>query len=285
MISRTPDELANEIRMNRKQFSGTFLIVEGRDDRLFMDQYISATTCKIEVANGKNNVCDVIDILDNDGFDGALGLIDADLDRICGTQHRSGNLVIPECHDLMTMLVCSPALDRTVREFGSRPKLEAFDEILLDALIDRALLIGYLRLFSKMEGLNLRFDGLNYSTWIDRLTFAPDTAKLIRAVKNHSQGHDLSSRTLEEGMRELYTAGLDPLEVCNGTDLVEILSIGLRKLLGNNSAQKVKPEALKASLRLAFSEQDFRLTGLKRDIEKWQDNTAGYQVMRSDLTR
>ncbi len=271
--------------MNRKQFSGTFLIVEGRDDRLFMDQYISATTCKIEVANGKNNVCDVIDILDNDGFDGALGLIDADLDRICGTQHRSGNLVIPECHDLMTMLVCSPALDRTVREFGSRPKLEAFDEILLDALIDRALLIGYLRLFSKMEGLNLRFDGLNYSTWIDRLTFAPDTAKLIRAVKNHSQGHDLSSRTLEEGMRELYTAGLDPLEVCNGTDLVEILSIGLRKLLGNNSAQKVKPEALKASLRLAFSEQDFRLTGLKRDIEKWQDNTAGYQVMRSDLTR
>jgi len=114
MIQVYPHEIANEIRMTRSQYSGAFLIVEGRDDRLFMASFISHSTCTIEVAQGKQNVCDVIDILDEDNFDGVLGLIDADLDRIEGSQERSQNLVMPECHDLMMMLVSSPSLDRVL---------------------------------------------------------------------------------------------------------------------------------------------------------------------------
>ena len=122
MIHSISYEIANEIRMRRSQFSGTFLIVEGRDDRLFMEHFISLSTCKIEVAKGKQNVCDVIDILDQDNFDGVLGLIDADFDRIEQIQYKSQNLVMPECHDLIMMLVRSPTLDRTLTELGSLTK-------------------------------------------------------------------------------------------------------------------------------------------------------------------
>ena len=111
--------------MTRTQFSGSFLIVEGRDDRLFMVRFVALETCEIRVAYGKQNVCDVIDILDEDLFSGALGLIDADFDRIEGISSRSQNIVMPECHDLMTMLVCSPALTRVARELGSEEKLES----------------------------------------------------------------------------------------------------------------------------------------------------------------
>ena len=45
VIYRTADEIANEIRMTRSQFSGVFLIVEGQDDRLFMQSFISQVTC------------------------------------------------------------------------------------------------------------------------------------------------------------------------------------------------------------------------------------------------
>ena len=184
---------------------------------------------------------------------------------------------------ITTVLCYSATSGSSVADCGKPCRVD-MGNVGLNALVDRALSIGYLRLFSKREELNLRFDGLNYSTWLDRVTFTPDMAKLIDAVKNQSQRHDLSSRVLQEGVKELHEAMLDPREVCNGTDLVEILSIGLRSMLGNNDAKKVASEVLMSSLRLAFSEQDFRSSILNRDLEEWQHNSPGFQVIKSELT-
>ena len=279
VIHRTADEIANEIRMTRSQFSGVFLIVEGQDDRLFMQSFISQVTCTIEVAEGKENVCRVITILDEDNFNGALGIVDADFDRIEGSLDRGPNLVMPECHDLIAMLVCSLALDRTLVEFGSRPKLESFGENVLQALIDRALPLGCLRLYSLREELTLRFRGLDYSAWIDRPSFIANTHKLIEEVKNISQRHDLSSGVLAAGVEDLHSSKYDPREMCSGTDLIEILSIGLRGALGNNNAGQVNVERLKSSLRLAYSEQHFWMSSLCKDIKNWQDAKTLFQVL------
>ncbi len=143
-----PVAKANEIRMKRSLYKGSFFLVEGRDNRLFMHHFIGSQ-CKIEVTQGKNAVCEVIEILDNDNnFTGALGMVDADFDRIEGKQDRGPNIVMPECHDLETMLICSPALDRVLVEFGSQEKLEDFEEDVLGALLKRALPAGHLRLYS-----------------------------------------------------------------------------------------------------------------------------------------
>ena len=94
------------------------------------------------VVQGKQNVCEVVRILDNDNFDGVLGLVDADFDRIEGVPARGPNIVMPEYHDLETMLLCSQALDRILVEFGSQDKIDDFGENVLDALINRALPAG-----------------------------------------------------------------------------------------------------------------------------------------------
>lgn len=283
MIEPTSNELANEIRMRRALFRGVFLIVEGRDDRLFMEHFISPSTCEIEVAQGKQNVCEVIDILDAGNFDGVLGLIDADFDRIEGIPDRSRNLVKPDTHDLIMSMVDSPALDRVLTEHGSQEKLKAFGESVLKALRERALLVGYLRLHSLRERLRLRFRGLDFSAWIDRSSFEPDTLTLIRTVKNRSQRHDLPDNALEAAIERLSSFNYDPNEICNGTDVIEILSIGLRGALGNRSARQVESELLKSSLRLAFSEQDFRSSNLRKDIAKWQEQKPGFQVLKDNL--
>ena len=283
MIQPTSHEIANEIRMTRSQYTGAFLIVEGRDDRLFMASFISQSTCTIEVAQGKQNVCNVIEILDEDNFDGVLGLIDADLDRIEGSPKRGQNLVMPECHDLIMMLVSSPALDRVLTEFGSRNKLKTFEENVLEALFERALPVGYLRLHSLREKLNLQFRGLNYSAWISRSSFVANTTELIRRVKNLSHRHDLSSPGLANAIAELHKSHYDPCEICNGTDVIEILSIGLRGVLGSKSAGEVGAESLKSFLRLAYSEQHFRSSSLKKDIEKWQSQNPEFQILRSNI--
>ena len=283
MIHLTPHEIANEIRMTRSEYTGAFLIVEGQDDYQFMVNFISLSTCTIEVARGKQNVCDVIDILDEDNFNGVLGLIDADFDRIEGGQQRSQNLVMPECHDLDMMLVSSPALDRILTALGSRDKLETFQEDVLKALMERALPLGYLRLHSLRERLNLRFRGLRYSAWIDRSSFEPNTTKLINTVKNHSQRQDLSSSDLAIAIEELQDSNYDPYEMCNGADVIGILSVGLRRVLGTKDAGEVGEELLKMSLRLAYSEQHFRSSSLRKDIETWQRRNHGFQILRSDI--
>ena len=279
MIHRTADEIANEIRMTRSQFLGVFLIVEGRDDRLLMQSFVSTETCTIEVAEGKENVCSVVAILDEDHFDGVLGIVDADFDRVEGIADRGPNLVMPECHDLMAMLVRSPALDRTLGEFGSRPKLESFREDVLEALVARALPLGYLRLYSLRAQLPLRFSGLDYSAWVDRPTFGVSTQKLIEEVKNLSQRHDLSSSELAADVEDLENLNYDPREICSGTDLVGILSIGLRGTLGSNNATQVSSERLKSALRLAYSTQHFLQSELFKDIKKWQDGKTRFQVL------
>ena len=270
--------------MTRTQFSGSFLKVEGRDDRLFMVRFIALETCEIRVAYGKQNVCDVIDILDEDLFSGALGVIDADFDRIEGISSRSQNVVMPECHDLMTMLVCSPALTRVARELGSEEKLESLGKTILESLIEIALPIGYLRLHSIRAGLNLRLMGLTYSRWIDTRSFQADTGKLIEAVKNHSQKQNLASDVLEKAIADLQSARYDPRELCVGTDLVEALSIGLRGALGSKRARDIRGELLGSNLRLAYSDVEFKASTLMRDIEQWQSQNPRFQVLRSNLT-
>lgn len=281
MIRRTAHEIANEIRMRRSQFSGTFLVVEGRDDRLFMEGYTSSLSCQIDVADGKDNVRCVIDILDRHAVYGVLGIIDADFDRLLGSSKRSKNLIMPEGHDLITMLVSSRALDGVLREYGSRRKIQKFGGCILDALIERALPLGYLRLYSLQEGLDLKFSNVNYSAWIDNASFEANTTKLITEVKNRSQRHDLCSTTLAKVIKELHSCNHNPYEICNGTDLVEILSVGLRRALGNKKPSQVTGEVLKTSLRLEYSNQDFKLSKLSRDIQQWEKGRPDIQVLGS----
>ena len=171
MIRRRPAVLANEIRLRRSQHKGAFLVVEGRDDRLFMERFTCPDECKIIVVQGKENVLDVIEILEDDEFVGALGLIDSDFDRIEEIRHPSINIVTPEFHDLETMMLCSPALDRVLIEFGNKTKLENVQKNTLNELIERALPVAYLRLYSVREQLCLKFSRLRYSTWINPSSF------------------------------------------------------------------------------------------------------------------
>ena len=280
MIRRAPHDIANTIRMSRSQDPRTVIIVEGRDDRLFMERHTSELACRVEVAEGKENVCEVLAILENDDFYGSLALIDADFDRIEDVHYRSDNILMPKHHDLIAMLLSSPALTEIMREFGSRPKLERFEENILQALIDRALPIGYLRLLSARNQLGLRFHGINYASWVDRISFLANTDALIEEVKNKSQRHDLSSVILRDGVNELYNAEYDPFEICSGTDLIEILAVGMRGVLGNNEATEVNADELKKSLRLAYSEQYFEVSNLRQDIETWEGRNTGFQVLR-----
>ena len=219
-------------------------------------------------------------LLEKENYQGIIGLVDADFERIDTQQNSITNSVMPQYHDLETMLICSLALDRVLVELGSQSKLDGFDENVLDALISRALPIGYLRLYSLRNALNLKFKDLNYSAWIDRKTFQVSITRLIKEVKNNSQRQDIPSDLLEKSIRELKDSRHDPREICNGTDLIEILCIGLKRKLGNGNDSTVNAAVLRQSLRLAYSDQDFWASPLREAISNWEDQAAGFQILR-----
>jgi hypothetical protein len=279
MIRRRPVVIANEIRMKRSQLPGSFLVVEGRDDRLFCERFVDASV-NIVVAEGKEDVSEVIRILDEDHFPGVIGMVDADFDRIEGNEWASANLILLDTHDLETMLIRSSALDRVLVEFGSREKIETFGRDVREALIVAAIPIGCLRLHSQRAELNLRFQGITYSRCINQQSLEMNWTALIDEVKNRSQRPELSSDELDAAIRTLKFLEYDPWQICSGHDLVSILSVGLRRILGTNSAAAVSDEVLRRSLRLAYHDNEFSNSQLAARFREWEVLNPGYRILR-----
>ena len=278
-MSRKPIVKANEIRMKRQHHNGCFLIVEGRDDRLFFEQFIDADACKVVVADGKPNVAEVISILDADRFPGVVGVVDADFDHIEGIEQESDNVIVLETVDLEALLIQSPALDRVLVELGSAAKIAKFGKDVRKALLEATQTIGCLRLHSMRAELSLTFQKINYAECIDETSLTVDVHCLVREVKNRSSRFDLRCQDLVHSIDAIQLSLEDPWLVCYGADMVTLLAFGLRKTLGTNNSQAVAPDVLRMSLRLAFQRSDLNKSQLVSDLHDWTARNSGFSVL------
>jgi hypothetical protein len=257
-------------------------VLEGSNDKLFYGRFFNATACKPVLAYGKANVCEVLRILDADNFQGALGVVDADFDVLDGISANSPNIICGDCHDVEAMLIRSPALDHLLREFGSEQKIEAFrlrtERDIRSTLLKAATPLAYLRWYSLKLNLALRFEDLQLSQFVDRDTLDVDVPRMIIAVQNHSQRQDLDSGNLETGVLALQDVNHDAWQLCNGQDLLAVLSIGLRSALGSQRALTVGIEELRRSLRLAFSEADFAASTQYHHIHAWEELNRPFRI-------
>ena len=62
-MNRSPSVRANSVQLKRQEHGGSFLVVEGRDDRLFFEKFVDREYCWVIVADGKQNVAEVVGIL------------------------------------------------------------------------------------------------------------------------------------------------------------------------------------------------------------------------------
>lgn len=127
----TGDILANSVRMERQQYAGSFLVVEGTTDAAFFRAYIDGEACRIIVADDKAKALEILEILNSDSFDGAVAIVDADFDRIVGSDNPPRNVFLTDQHDLDCMLLMSPALDKLVEE-------SALASVLRSSRVDKA---------------------------------------------------------------------------------------------------------------------------------------------------
>jgi hypothetical protein len=281
------DRVANQIRLRRSIYQGTFLLVEGGSDKAFYERFVEKSVCEIVTVSGKPSsklrVINVLKILEESNFQGVLAIVDADFDRLTTLQNNSYNLLYTDTHDLETMLINSPAFNKVLSEFGSEEKILKFNQDVRLAILESSVLVGYLLWISQRDDLNLTFDGITFSKFINEENLQIDELKLIREVKNKSQAFSLKDEDLQQRMNNAKKNNHDPWQVCCGHDFVEILSLGLRKAIGSNKASDVEPVSLERNLRLAYEEIYLCKTQLYINIHNWEDNNQPFKVLRGSM--
>ena len=265
--SLTADREANAIRLERGSFPGVFLLVEGSTDKLFYSNLVNEKQCRIVVtiagSSRKKRAIEVLTVLEKSDFPGILAIVDADFDHLESIVYTNQNLFLTDTHDSETMMLRSSALERVLAEYGSEDKISALPQDVRTLLLNAGMSIGYLRWTSQKDGLNLTFEGIKFSKFLDEKSLILDEIKLIQTVKDKSQNWDLKSDRLIQQIASQY----DPWQVCCGHDLVKILSIGLQRVLGT---VRKEPEDLETSLRLTYRPQDFLETQLCQNLKEWE---------------
>jgi hypothetical protein len=280
----TVDRVANQIRLRRSTYSGTFLLVEGSSDKTFYERFVDKLSCELVITAGKpsskQRAIAILEILEKSNFRGVLAIVDADFDRLQNTSVTSPNLLRTDTHDLETMLIQSPALEKVISEFGSEEKITQLNRDIREVLISVCIAIGYLRYISQSDGLNLTFEGITFSKFIDEKNWQFNEVKLIQEIKNKSQAFYLKDEDLEKRLITERSNNQDPWQVCCGHDLVEILSLGLRKAIGTNKTVDVEANSLERNLRLAYEVAYFYKTQLYLAIRQWETNNQPFHVLQ-----
>ena len=271
---KSPGTLVAEIEMLRADHDDAFLVVEGKDDVRFWRPRRHAG-CDLIDGEGKPNVIGTVRRLDAARFAGALGVVDSDFERVTGRRFESSNLLHTDAHDLECLLCRSSALDKVLAEHADPEKIRRFEAAGMDvrtALLERALVFGRLQLAAHLARPAVELQ-MPVPRFVDVNTWAVDDEALIRhAVPGSSRdAHAITSR-----LRQLPE--VDPWHVVRGHDMVAILRIGLRRVLGNLRAG-IGNGDIAGLLRVGMSSEDLRATGLWADMHAWQAENRAYTVL------
>jgi len=292
----TPHRVANTIQMQRSQYSGAWLLVEGEKDKTIYKRFIDAQKCRIKspfYRDNKNNVLRVIEILEQNDFDRVVAILDADFWLVENRQIPGGNIFLTDTHDLETMLLKSPAFDKLLDERVSFDKLARFSKerpSVRDALLEMGQFLGFLRWVSLKDGHSLNFNDLDFTKIVIVKTFAlVSDEKIIRVVKNNtiaksdpeqkSEKYTIDEQAILRSVQDLQAKSYDLWHICCGHDLICILSIGLRRVLASHNTREVAPEILERELRLAYESSYFSQTDLYQAIRAWEVSNPPFQIL------
>lgn len=281
------NDIANEIRMTRSQHNGAFVMVEGAtsDFRVYK-RLIDNNVSKIMPAHNKDNVIQAIKILNQANFKGVVGIVDADFWHLEQKKPDNPNLFTTDTHDLETMLLESPALEKVLDEFGSVDKINEFvkksGKSIRTVLLKTGCSLGYLRWVSLQQNLALTFEGLAFNRFVDNKTLALNITNLIKTVKNKSQKHNLNEQDLEQSIDAVKDTNHNRWDVCCGHDLICILSLGLQKTLGSNKAKDVDVALLEKFLRVAYEYAYFLNTQLYQSLKSWEEYNQPFKIFPQD---
>lgn len=275
--------VAAQIRLVRQADKRTVLVLEGDTDARVFDRFIDKEACDIEIGFGRKNVIEAVDLLEDEGFAGVIGVADADFDRLLDIEHKLENLCLTDCHDLDLTIFASPALESYVAAYADPKKVHTFCKSDLEELrkliLAASLELSCCRLASEKYGFRLYFKDLRHDEYID-LSLIVDQNRLTTDIIQRS-----STRCTVAQLKHLIVvetgAEHDLYQLANGHDVAAVLGIAFRKLLGERRTVQTWASEIEAGLRLAFDWDAAKGTALFGRLQAWEKNNRPYKIFRA----
>jgi hypothetical protein len=276
---KSASTIVAELKMTRAKLPhGSFMLLEGGDDKRFWNRWIDAQACSAIISGGKLNLLGALRKLDIARFRGVLGIVDADFDRVRCRVCPSPNVVWTHGHDLEATLIRVGAARAVVYELGDPDRLRAFEArekaTLEAALLDRALVFGHIRCAQALYDADIDMSWLKISRFVDR-AWILDRARLDQVADEEGLGPAMTAVT-----PWLARAAVDPWDLVNGHDLVELLRIGLGSAFGSLPPSRGASD-IAAALRLAVDSIELRRSPLFEAIEVWEEANRPHAVLRA----
>lgn len=271
---KSPGVLAAEVKMTRMGNSDAIVVLEGQSDcRFWFTRFVRE--CALIDGEGKNNVLGCLNKLDDVGIGDVLGIVDDDLDSLFDVKLTSPNIVVTDYRDLECMLLCSDALENVLNEFGDWDRIRKFEQCsgctVIKAVEERAIHFGKIRFAARMFNLSVNADGLRVRRSLNESTWTLDMDRLVKGTGGARH------QILERCLAKLPVA--EPWNIIRGHDAVDVLCVGLRRVLGRLGASTGREQICKV-LRSGFSEASLRRSRVYSNICHWESVNGSCRVLR-----
>lgn len=296
----SPQALANiifthQVRSRVHGEGETFVMVEGKTDHVFWEEYRSKEDCAIYPVNGKDRVVATLDITNKRGSRGVAGVVDADYWLITDSDELgTDNLLYDDCcPDMEFILLSSPALKKLLRNELYNYDIEEVHE-LADKLQTEGLRVamayGYFRLLNHLKCYGLKCNAIPLSEVIDKDALELD-AELVASRLTGDRSGITSDDLLQqvEDLRQRYPP--DNLQLCRGKDVVSVMAYILPTLFGAqfgvdlplDAKRAFGEKALSIRLRSAYEFGYFKQTALFDCIQKWENTNCPYIILKAEI--
>jgi Protein of unknown function (DUF4435) len=281
---RSASSIANDIRIRRRQFGGSLVVVEGGTDATALGQMVDRELCQVVVADTKANVLTVVPLLRAEGIRGLVGIVDADFDHLVGVSRTDTDLLVTDIHDLEMVLLRSRALDRVLAARGSAAKLRRTraqhgSVDLRPLLLGIGARVGALRLHNERAGLGWRFEGLAFEHFLDIRALEVNDEALCQEIKNRSQQPKADLLEMLAAQRDVLAEGHDLWQLCCGHDVVAALRLALRMAVGSQRPSALSVSRLGFDLALAYEGTEFSVSSLAGALRAWEARNSAFVVL------
>jgi len=284
---------ADEIRFwkSARKEKSVAVIVEAKSDELFYQKFFNNSTTFFPV-DGFQNAIDVLADVEEDIF-GIFAIIDADFRHIIEEEFSSKNVFVTDYHDVEMMTIAAKSWDEVISYHTQKTKLAKFQKQystpLREYLIEMSKSIACVRFLNFKNKLGLTFKTmskgqyifLDYSKFIDKQKFCIDNEKLLETIENKSQKQNFfkNNPNLIKELSEICKKEFDLLEFCNGHDVINILSLAIKKEVGNKN---ISGQELEAFFIVAYRFDDFVKTNLFKNLKRWETDNKDFNLFKID---
>lgn len=288
-ISIKAESIVSNIMMSSDK-TKSFLLVEGYTDLHLFKKLLSCDHCKIHAVgeykkiSAKERVIKVLKILKSRGFESFFAIIDADFEHIEGIKYSSSNLFRTETYNTEGLMLKSEALENMLLKNADTHELTKFQlkTDIREKLLTSSKPIGIFRLISEREKLGIPFTDLDFNNLICKKTLEIDKDRLIDFLivfitsRGSSTWRDFE---IEEEYDKLSALLYNSWIICNGHDMIEILSIGLKSIFGKEG-DNINSGLLESKLRKSYKLSHFKNTELYLNIVEWEEKNKPFKVLR-----